>query len=365
MIIDMSYWTRVLRRILVFVFTLLGLFLAFKLSVFYMPFLIAFIISLMIEPLIRLIMRKTKLTRKGSSIIIFIIVSGIILGALVWGIITLFSEASNLLQGLNDYVDKAYKLFQGFIDSLDFNKINVSEQVLGIIQNSTDGILNGLSTWVRGFLNGVINVVTSIPTISIYFVITVMALYFICVDKVYILDQIEHHVPSLWVKKVGIHLRELTKTLGGYLKAQATLIFVSFIVSLIGLYVLKFVGFAIEYPLLMALFIGFVDALPILGSGTVMVPWAIIAGLNGDLNLGIAIIVLLIIMSVVRQFLEPRLVSKNIGVHPIFTLIAMYTGFKFLGILGILFGPIILIIFKNVFATLIDDGVLKSIFDKK
>ena len=242
---------------------------------------------------------------------------------------------------------------------MDFNKINVSEQVLGIIQNSTDGILNGLSTWVRGFLNGVINVVTSIPTISIYFVITVMALYFICVDKVYILDQIEHHVPSLWVKKVGIHLRELTKTLGGYLKAQATLIFVSFIVSLIGLYVLKFVGFAIEYPLLMALFIGFVDA------GTVMVPWAIIAGLNGDLNLGIAIIVLLIIMSVVRQFLEPRLVSKNIGVHPIFTLIAMYTGFKFLGILGILFGPIILIIFKNVFATLIDDGVLKSIFDKK
>ena len=192
-----------------------------------------------------------------------------------------------------------------------------------------------------------------------------MALYFICVDKVYILDQIEHHVPELWVKKVGIHLRDLTKTLGGYLKAQATLILVSFVISLVGLYILKFIGFKIEYPLLIAIFIGFVDALPILGSGTVMVPWAIIAGLNGDLNLGIAIIVLLIIMSVVRQFLEPRLVSKNIGVHPIFTLIAMYTGFKFLGILGILFGPIILIIIKNVFATLIDDGVLKSIFDKK
>lgn len=96
-----------------------------------------------------------------------------------------------------------------------------------------------------------------------------------------------------------------------------------------------------------------------------MVPWAIIAGLNGDMNLGIAIIALLIIMSVVRQILEPRLVSKNIGVHPIFTLIAMYTGFKFIGILGILFGPIILIIFKNVFATFIDGGVIKTIFDKK
>ncbi len=86
----------------------------------------------------------------------------------------------------------------------------------------------------------------------------------------------------------------------------------------------------------MALFIGFVDALPILGSGTVMIPWAIICAINGDINLGIAIIVLLIIMSVVRQILEPKLVSKNIGVHPIFTLIAMYTGFKAIGIVRVI-----------------------------
>ena len=115
----------------------------------------------------------------------------------------------------------------------------------------------------------------------------------------------------------------------------------------------------------MALFIGFVDALPILGSGTVMVPWSIICGLNGDLKLGIAIIVLLVIMSIIRQLLEPKLVSKNIGVHPIFTLIAMYTGFKIIGIIGLLVGPIVLIIVKNIFASLIDQGVFKTIFDKK
>ena len=128
---------------------------------------------------------------------------------------------------------------------------------------------------------------------------------------------------------------------------------------------MQFMGFSIKYPLLMALFIGFVDALPILGSGTVMIPWAIICAINGDINLGIAIIVLLIIMSVVRQILEPKLVSKNIGVHPIFTLIAMYTGFKVIGIIGLLIGPIVLIIFKNIFASLIDQGVFKTIFDKK
>ena len=365
MIIDMSYWTRVLKRIGYLIFTIIALYLAFKLSIFYMPFLIAFIISLLIEPIIKKIMKKTKLTRKTSSIIIFVIVLAIILGALIWGITTLFSEASNLLQGLNEYFDKAYIQFQKIINSFDLDNLKMPNEILKIIKNSTEGVLNNASNWVRDALNGLINIVTSIPTISIYFVITVMALYFICVDKIYILDQLEHHLPQLWVKRLGKHVRELTTTLGGYLKAEATLVLVSFVISLVGLYILKFSGFKVEFPLLMAIFIGFVDALPILGSGTVMVPWAIICGLNGDLNLGIAIIVLLIIMSIIRQFLEPRLVSKNIGVHPIFTLIAMYTGFKFIGVIGMLIGPIILIIIKNIFATLIDQGIVKTLLDKK
>ncbi len=365
MIIDMSYWTRVLKKILYVILILVGLYLAFKLSIFYMPFLIAFIISLLIEPLIRFIMKKTKMSRRTSSIIIFVIVSVIILGGLAWGIISLFSEASNLLQGLNGYFEKAHALFQSFTNRFDFNKINLPQEITGVLQNSTEGLLNTISVWVKNSLTGLINVVTSIPTIAIYFVITIMALYLICVDKVYILDQVEHHLPKRWVLKLGIHIRELSKTLGGYLKAEFTLILVSFVISLIGLYILKFANFNIEFPLLMALFIGFVDALPILGSGTVMVPWAVISGLNGDLKLGIAIIVLFAIMSIIRQFLEPRLVSKHIGTHPIFTLIAMYTGFKFIGVLGMLVGPIILIIIKNVFATLIDEGVVKSLLDRR
>ena len=96
-----------------------------------------------------------------------------------------------------------------------------------------------------------------------------------------------------------------------------------------------------------------------------MIPWAILCAFNGDLNLGIAIIILLVIMSVIRQLLEPKLVSKNIGIHPIFTLIAMYTGFKVIGVMGLLIGPIVLIIFKNIFANLIDKGVFKTIFDRK
>ena len=351
MIIDMSYWTRVFKRIVYVILILIGLYLAFKLSIFYLPFLIAFIISLIMEPAIKFLMKKIKITRRLSAIILFIIVSLIILGALSWGIVTLISEASNLLDDLNFYVEKIYKL-------------HLPAEVKEIFNNSTGSVIETITNWIRNFLNSLMGIVTSIPNIAIYFAITVMALYFMCVDKIYILDQIEHHLPKIWVMKLGRHMRELIKTLGNYLKAEATLVLVSFIISVIGLYILSFAGFKIEFPLLIALGIGFVDALPILGSGTVMVPWAVICALNGELNLGIAIIVLFIIMSIVRQFLEPRLVSKNIGVHPIFTLLAMYTGFKIIGILGLLIGPIVLIIFKNIFASLIEQGVMKTIFDK-
>ena len=264
MIFDMSYWTKVGRRILYVVLLFLGLCVGLKIAVFYMPFLVAFIISLIIEPAIKWIMRRFKLTRKTSSIIIFTIALIVILGTLIWLIATLFAESSNLLQSLNDYIDKAYIQVQKLITSLNFDKIKISNEIVGVIQNSTGDMITTISNWVRSILTGLIDFVTSIPSIAICVGITVIALYFICFDKIYILEQIEHHLPKVWVRKLGNHMKDLISTLGGYLKAEATLILVSFIISLIGLYILEFLKFDVTYPLLMALFIGFVDALPIL-----------------------------------------------------------------------------------------------------
>lgn len=364
MVWNVSYWANVGKRIIYLIAILIGLYLSFKLAIFYMPFLIAFIISLIMEPAIRLLMRKTNLSRKLSSIIIFIITFGIIIGGLSWGIATLISESTNLLQGMNRYFEKAYIQIQDLTSRFNFDNIQISEELLNIVQDSAEEIIYKISSWTTSALTKLINVVTSLPTIGIYLVITILSLYFICTDKIYMLDVAEHHLPRVWVRKIGIHLKEITSTLGGYLKAEITLIFVSFTISLIGLYIFMFAGLNIQYPLLIAISIAFVDALPILGSGTIMIPWAIISALDGDLNLGISIIILWIIMSIVRQFLEPKLVSKKIGIHPIFTLIAMYTGFRIIGIMGMLLGPIILIIFKNIFSTLIEQGIIKTIFDK-
>ena len=357
-----TYWTSIIRKILYIVVIIALIFLTLKLAVFYMPFLIAFIISLMMEPAIKKIMEKLNFSRKLSSIIMFIIVFGIILGLLIWGISTIVSEASNFLSKFNEYYEKISNQIQRLVKSIDLEKFNISNEISQVIQNAIDVLLQRISIYMQRLLTGIIKFVTSLPSIAIYFAVTILALYFICTDKIYMIDELEHHLPEKWVKEMAIHLKQITKTLGGYLKAQVILIVISFTISLVGLYLMHFVGLDVGFPLLIALGIGFVDALPILGSGTVMIPWAIIAGLNGDLTLGISIMVLLIIMSVTRQFIEPKIVSGNIGIHPIFTIIAMYTGFKIIGVLGMFIGPILLIIFKNIFSDFIDNGIIKSFF---
>lgn len=355
-----KYWTTVAKNIAIFIFSLILIFVSLKLAVFYMPFLIGFIISLMIEPLIRKLADKVGITRKFSAIIILVIIFSILVGLIVWGVITLITESSNLLESINIYIEK----LSIFIQKIKIDDIKLPGKVVEIIENCTSKLLNWITTFTTNFLTNTLQKVTLIPVAFIYITITILSTYFLCADKFYILDQIEHHIPRLWVKRFIKHLREITSALGNYLKAEATLIIISFFIVLIGLYIGKFTGLKIEYPLLCALGIAFVDALPILGSGTVMLPWSVFSFIDNNVSLGLLLIGLYVFTLVVRQMVEPRLVSNKIGIHPIFTLIAMYTGFKLTGVVGLFLGPIILIILKNIYSTMIDDGIVKTIFNR-
>lgn len=365
MITDMNYYKKVGKRLLAFALTLIALYIAFKLSIFYVPFLIAFIISLMIEPLIRKVMKLTNLTRKVSAIITLIIVFAIIIGLLIWGITSLITEASNILENLNNNMENIASRVSNLIAGFNFDNIKIPEQIKEIMQNGLNDFVGAGTNVAQKFLTNILNTVTHIPKIMIYIGITIVATYFVCADKMYILDQMEHHLPRNWVNKFGHKLKKVTSSLGDYLKAEGVLILISFTIVLIGLIIFNLIGMNVKYPLVIALFIGFVDALPILGAGTIMLPWAVISAFNGDIQLAVSLIILYIVIIVVRQLIEPRIVSNHIGIHPIFTLIAMYTGFKIIGVIGMFVGPIILIILKNVFETMIDNGVVKTILDRK
>ena len=363
MVSDLNYWSKVFKRIFSLALTLLLLFAIMKLSMFYLPFLIAFVLALLIEPVIKVLMKKLKWTRNISAIFVMAISIIILIGIIGWGTTTLFNEANNLLKGSDDYFEKA----KNMLDSFTNNKAlmdKLPEELKTALENSEADLIHSLTNWVTNTLNGIKNWIVKIPNLFMMFFFALMSLYFMCTDKIYMIDQLEHHLPDTWTKKLAYYLNEITKKLGRYLRAEATLIFISFLISLVGFTIYKFCGLNIKYPLLTALGISFVDALPILGSSAVMIPWAIIEAINGDIVLGVAIIVLLIIMAIVINMLEPRLVSKHIGIHPVFTLIAMYTGYKTIGVFGMILGPILLIVLKEIYSPLIEKGVLRSIFER-
>lgn len=365
MVVDVGYLKKVTKRLLTLFLTVIGIYFALKMAVFYTPFLIAFIISILVEPIIKKVCKRTHLTRKMSGIIVLVFVFAIIVGFLVWGITMLIDEGSNLLSSLNYYIDKSYEYITGCIDKLNLDEVKMSGELEKMLKNSATNLLDSVSKWIAEFLTSMISKISSIGTLGVYAIITILATYFICADRIYILDQIEHHFPKEWVKKFTKNTKKIITLLGGYLKAEVILVAINFVIVLIGLFAFDIFGLQVGYPLLMALFIAFVDILPIVGSGTVIVPWAIISAMQGNMTLALALFVLLVIISVVRQLLEPKVVSNQIGIHPIFTLIAMYTGYKIMGIMGMLVGPIIIIILKPIFETLIDKGIVKTIFDKK
>ena len=150
------------------------------------------------------------------------------------------------------YYDRVSKTAQDLISGVDFDRIQISDEIKSIISNSTDQIINTISDLVKNGLTKFLAILTSLPTVGLYIVITILALYFICTDKIYMLDQIEHHLPEKWVKNLSKHVRELIKSLGCYLKAQLILIGITFLISVIGLYIFSVIGLNVNYPLMVA-----------------------------------------------------------------------------------------------------------------
>lgn len=364
MVSDMNYWSKVLKKIFSFILTLLILLLIMKLSIFYMPFLIALVLAIFIEPAIKFLMKHLKWTRRTSSIFVIAISIIAILGIVTFGAVTLFNESSKLLQGSDLYFNKAKSLIDNITGSEGLLE-KLPEELQSSVKNAENDLIETASKWITKTLSKIKDWIIKVPNLFMTFIFLLMALYFMCTDKIYMLDQMEHHFPDVWTKKISTYIHEITKSLGQYLRAECTLISISFFISLIGLTIFKMIHLNVEFPLIMAIAIAFVDALPILGSSAVMIPWAIIEAINGDFVLGIAIIVLLGIMGITRNILEPKLVSKHIGIHPVFTLIAMYTGYKVMGVFGLIIGPILLIVLKEIYSPLIEKGIFRSMFDRE
>lgn len=358
-----KYYGKIALKLSVILFIVLGLFITYKLAIFYIPFIIAIMVASIVEPITKFFMRKCKLRRKISTIITLLLITIIIGTVLTLTISKVITETTSLLSNLNiyfkDFYDDGIQLF----DDLKNGNIEVPDEVMQVLKNSLGGIVDGTKNVLISILTSVINFISSVPTMFTYVVITILAIIFACFDRDYIINQFKKQVPKKWIQKASEIYKETCSVSLNYIKAEAKLSGICFILVFIGLVFLDLIGFDVKYPVIMAIFIGFVDLLPLFGAGVVMIPWAIYLFFTGNIPLAIAVGVIWIIWAVLKQLMEPKMVSNQMGMHPIFTLLGMYTGFRIGGVFGLMLGPIVLLIIKNVFSELISKGVLKSFFE--
>ena len=347
---------------IVYIALILVVFLAFKLGVFLFPFTLALFISIIIRPLVRFLMNKLKFSKKTASIISIVTFLIVFFGLI--GILSLkfFGEIYKLSQNLNNYSSDIQNLWTENVKKVYTYLGNFPAGFNDQLNNTINSFVSKGSVKLGSFINGVISFVTSIPTLILYIVITILSTFFMILDRDEILSYMEHQLPKSWLDKVFNIKTEMFTVLVSYLKAQAILGSICLIESLILLNLLAFLKFDVPYPLLMSIIICIADILPILGAGTILIPWSVLSFATGNIKLGIGLLISYLIIMSVRQMLEPKLISQNLGVHPLITLISMYSGFKVFGVSGFLIGPVVMIILKNVFSKELEVGFFRDIF---
>lgn len=331
--------------------------LAIFLGVQFWPFLIAIVFAIVLEGGINYIVKKTKAPRKAVGTVMVVLVY-VLIGVLVYLL------ASSLVREAIDLSSKLPVTFEKL--KLEYNDLyNEGLDLLkGLPETVTQGIYNiglefigKLTSIINGIINAIVNAVLFFPNLIIYIIVTFLATLFLVTDRRTIARHLQEVFPAKLVKKISAVIIACFRTLGKYLKAQCIIICITFIELFIAFLILNQ-----PYPLLLAVLIAIIDALPILGTGTVLLPWAVFSAITGNLGLGIGLLVTYVVITVVRQLVEPRIVSSNLGVHPFLTLIAMYIGFKIFGLFGLIVGPVVMIIYKNVFAIMFETGYLKKLF---
>lgn len=358
-----NYYKKIGLKIAVLLVVLLGIFLLYKLAIFYIPFIIALIIASIVEPIVKFLNKKLKFNRKIAAIVSLLLVFGILSLLITLGVTRLVEECKNLIATSNDSYKELYNYCIGYINDIQNGNSPLPDEIAELAKKATEGVIDGANKIATGLGGKIITGVSSLPTMITYIIITILATIFTCFDRQFVLDKISSQVPKKWIDKVKEVYTEMCSVSWNYIKAEAKLSFICFMWVLIGLIIFDICGLGVKYTILMAVLIGFIDLLPIFGAGSVMIPWAVYLGFTGNMPLAIAVICLWGVWAVLRQIIEPHMVSKQIGMHPLVTLIAMYTGFKLIGVFGLMLGPIICLILLNVFKELLKKGVLKSFFE--
>lgn len=342
-----------LQRMLFFLLrallAILALFLVLKLIRFTAPFLLAFLFSSALDPVVRFLNKKVHIPRKLGAVISILLVLGTI-GTMVGLIVArLVTEIRNLYEAFStSFVDMTAFFNRMMAQATQFY-IRLPKEATDAIDNSVSALGTSLKDILRSLAEATLKFTISVPEALIFLLVTILATYFMISDRAKIIAAFEKWVPKSWLKNSRHMVIDVFKALFGWLRAQGIIMSITFSILLTGLLVA-----GVANPLVIALLTALIDALPVFGAGAILIPWAIALFLVGNVKLGIFLLVLDAVVLVVRHLIEPRIVGRQIGIHPLLTLLGMYLGLQWIGVLGMILGPICLVLLKALL-----DGIMK------
>jgi sporulation integral membrane protein YtvI len=180
------------------------------------------------------------------------------------------------------------------------------------------------------------NAVGAVPRAFFYLIVTLISLFYFSLDLEKINDAVRKILPEKLCKSLVSFRNGVFFVLKKYLRSYFILMMITFLIMLISFLIL-----GVNHAALIALVVAFLDILPVIGVGTLLIPWAIIELSVGSRFLGIGLLILFVVNTLIRQFIEPKIVGKNLNIHPIATLVMIYVGYSLFGIVGIILLPVI------------------------
>lgn len=347
------YVDRFLRFLIVIAIVAFGAAAAYYAATLTYPFIIAFFIAFLINPVVELLERKVKMPRwlavSATLIVLFAAVAGLVtllIAEIVSGTQYLANVVPEKFQALVAYIESfaANQLIPLYQDlAVLFKSLNADQQdtIMQNIQAVGTQIATTVGEFIQRVLQNIPQLIAWLPNAATVFIFSLLATFFISKDWHRLMRMAQRWLPAKARTSGKTVFLDLKRALFGFIKAQATLISITTVIVLIGLLILR-----VDYAITIALIIGFVDILPYLGTGIVFVPWIIYAAISGDIPFAIGLGVLYIVVLVQRQIMEPKVLSSSIGLDPLATLIALFVGFKLLGFLGLIAGPVALVIIR-------------------
>ncbi len=332
---------KLIKPVVLIIYIVLGI-IAFKLFVEYAlkwisPFLIGYLLSRAALPLARWLCKKLKLRFKFSAflgITVVILFCFVCIGILVYFLYTwlmpFFSGLSKTYADLSVQLSASWEKLLGAFSFLPPGIRDSIEQALTNIPRNID--------FVNLLVKPLLSILGNFPLMILTVIATVVSTFFFVYDDENISAFTRKLLSPALYERINRMYTHLSRSLFRWVRAQVILASICFVELLVGFLIL-----GMKQAFLLALVIAFVDFLPILGAGTVLIPWSLISLLLGNFKHAIGLGAMYVVILLVRNTLEPNIVGQQIGMHPLVTLLGMYVGFRMFGFIGMFILPLALI----------------------